>query len=321
MLVLPLACARAVDCAETPPGPGETVECAVGERSYHAHLPASGAGPYPVVFAFHGGGGSGAGMNRSTCPDGDEADPGCLSAVADREGFVVVYPEGTGGRLFPDLRTWNAGGGVGDWQCVSGRACDEGVDDVAFFDAVLADLGRWTAVDPARVYATGMSNGAAMAWRLACERAEVLAAVAPVAGADQYGAAQGCAATTPVPVMQVHGTEDPCWPFDGGVAGCLQDDGKTKTGVEDSLARAAARAGCGDEVVTEALPDLTDDGTTSRYERRQGCAAAVELLRIEGGGHTWPDGQAYLREKRIGRVEQDFPGNEAIWDFFARQAR
>jgi polyhydroxybutyrate depolymerase len=113
-------------------------------RTYTVHIPprVSEGRPLPVVLAFHGGGGTASGFKAY-------AD---LDALADREGFVVVYPDGTG-RLGRRLLTWNAGG-------CCGYAAAQSVDDVGFALAALRDVARNVSIDPARVYATGHSNGA-----------------------------------------------------------------------------------------------------------------------------------------------------------------
>ena len=136
-------------------------------RSYIVHLPAASRSgtALPLVLAFHGGGGEAAGLQRYAG----------LDAVADREGFIVVYPFGTG-PLPRRLLTWNAG------ECC-GYAMNNNVDDVGFAIAVIDDLARRTSVDANRVYATGHSNGAMMVYRLAAERADRVAAIVPVAGA------------------------------------------------------------------------------------------------------------------------------------------
>jgi len=108
-------------------------------RTYLVHVPprVSEGRPLPVVLAFHGGGGNAAGF---------KAYAG-LDALADREGFVVVYPDGSG-RLGRRLLTWNAGG-------CCGYAAAQNVDDVGFALAVLRDVARNVSIDPARVYSTG----------------------------------------------------------------------------------------------------------------------------------------------------------------------
>ncbi len=145
-------------------------------RSAIMHVPPQAATGrlLPVVLNFHG-----ASANARSHRQYVEMDP-----LADRVGFVVVYPNGT--RPFPDqLLTWNAGAGCGPAQV-------EGVDDVGFVRTLLDDLPKHFAVDPARVYATGLSNGAMLTYRLAAEAPE------------RFGAALGRAARL-VSVPSRHG--------------------------------------------------------------------------------------------------------------------
>ncbi|MEM6370973.1 MAG: hypothetical protein AAGD10_04185 [Myxococcota bacterium] len=120
----------------------------------------------PVVVLLHCGGGNAFERLRGTCPDradGDGPDlnaPSCFHRIADREGFVVVVPNGTGTPAAPQRRTWNAGGGRDGWHCVSGAACTDGVDDLGYLKAVLDDLDQWLHVDRGAVFATGLSNAA-----------------------------------------------------------------------------------------------------------------------------------------------------------------
>jgi polyhydroxybutyrate depolymerase len=312
-----LGCHPARDCGAEPPIAGEVASCALPDgRRYDAVLPTA-TGPLPVVLAIHGGGGNSRNARTITCPTGDLDDADCLDALGVREGFLTIYPDGTPSTLLRNLKTWNAGGGVDDLQCTSGRACADNVDDVGYFRSVLDDLSRWVTVDERRVYATGLSNGGAMSYRLGHELSDRIAAIAPIGAADQFGiASEPPPADHLVPVLDIHGTADPCWPFDGGTAACLQDDGKRKVGVPETIARLVAERGCAPDAVSEAIPDVTGDGTASRFDRFSGCSADVIQLRIEGGGHTWPDGDQYLSESRVGLVERDFIGNEVIWAFF-----
>ena len=326
-LILLGACAHAA-----PPCPrglgldhrGGEVECGLpgfDDRAYLVHLPPrpSAEAPLPVVIAIHGGGGNKESMQRLSCPGGVVGDPGCLDAAADRAGFAVVYPDGTSSALIRKIRTWNAGGGVGELRCVSGRACETGVDDVRYFSALLEELERVLPVDPARIYAIGMSNGAAMAHRLACALAPKISGIVAVGGANQVAFAQGCTPARPVPILQIHGEEDPCWEFEGGNGACLAGDDKRHVAVLDSMRRGAALNHCAGGPVEEALPDLApEDGTRVFRARWTGCEAPVELLRIAGGGHTWPRGWAYFGEARVGRVSQDLDANAAIWAFLSQ---
>jgi polyhydroxybutyrate depolymerase len=165
-------------------------------RSYLVHVPPQydPKRPTPVVLAFHGGGSSAEQM-VTFCG---------LNETADKHGFVVVYPSGSG-RLKNAL-TWNGG------NCC-GYAVAQEIDDVAFTRALLDDLAKVVNVDPKRVYATGMSNGAIMGYRLASEPSDRIAAVAPVAG--PMGTAT-CRPRRPVSVIHFHGTTDQFAPCQGG---------------------------------------------------------------------------------------------------------
>ncbi len=306
---------------------GDRLQCPMPgytDRAFDLDVPAGwdGSTPLPLIIAFHGGGGNRASTSRITCPGGDLDDPGCLPAIAGAAGMAVVRPDGTGSRPVRNVRTWNAGGGVDDWQCASGPACKAGYDDIGYVDDLLAEVGRIVPLEPRRIYATGISNGGAMTHRLACERPEVLAAIAPVGGGNQHAAAGG-SCPDPVPVLHIHGTDDPCWTYDTSARSCLQTDGKLKVGVDDSMAGWAARNQCGagapgEEGIADADPD---DGTTSVRLRWPGCAADTELVRVDGGGHTWPDGYQYTGSDRVGIVTHDFDADELIVDFFQAHAR
>jgi len=138
------------------------------KRYYTLHVPPSyhGKRPFPVVLNFHGGGG-----NPKT-----QRHISRMDASADRHGFIVVYPQGTNkkNKLIKGY-TWNAGGCCG-W------AQENKVDDVAFTEALLDSLQADFSIDKKRVYATGISNGAIMSFRLACEMSDRIAAIAPIAG-------------------------------------------------------------------------------------------------------------------------------------------
>ncbi len=215
-------------------------------RAYHVRVPpaAEQGAPLPLVLNFHGGGGS---------PDGHKRTCG-MDAVADREGFLVVYPAGTG-KLLRRLLTWNAG------TCC-GYARTEGIDDVGFALAVIDHLAARTPVDPTRVYATGHSNGGMMAYRLANEAADRLAAVASVAGGmvvEQFGPAR------PLPVLHVHSVDDPRALYAGGLGPPFPfTDHRTEhPAIEAVLARWAVHNGRSIE------PQVTD----TRAADRRGISA------------------------------------------------
>jgi polyhydroxybutyrate depolymerase len=291
------------------------------QRPYDLYLPTSYeiAEPIPVVVALHGGGGRAESAITTTCTDGDRDSPSCLHNIAEREGFAVVYPNGSGFGLLPNLKTWNAGGGTDGYNCTSCEACEGGIDDIQYLGAVLDDLESWMHVDTARVYFTGLSNGAAMSHRAACEMSDRIAAIAAVGGTNQYAATVNCDLIFAPSIMQIHGTEDPCWTYETSDAACVDTSGGLKLGVEESTAGWVERFNCSMEPVTTELPDSSDDGTRTTRTVWSGCAdgaAEVHLLTITGGGHTWPSGEPYLPERRVGRVTTDWDST-LIWEFFS----
>ena len=294
-------------------------------RPFIVHLPGSydGTVPYPVVIDLHGGGGTAEGARSITCPNGDLNDPACLDRLADCEGFITVYPTGTPDPTSPRMHTFNAGGGYAGYQCVSGVACSTNVDDYRYFTDLLDNLEKHFTVDPARIYLTGLSNGAAMSHRLACELSDRVAAIAPVSGGNQFAALDYCSTTRAVPVLEIHGTTDPCWPYMGGHPTCadlltLRSFGDF-VAIPDTVTEWAALNKCQPTPTIENLPDIAPfDGTTVTRISYRGCANGGDVvhLRINGGGHTWPGGSSVLSPMAVGRLSRQFSANKAMWEFF-----
>ena len=273
------------------------VEVGKKTRSYLVHVPPGGdkAKAVPLVLAFHGGGSNAQQMVRF-CG---------LNDKADKEGFLVVYPSGSG-RLAGVL-TWNAG------NCC-GYAQEQDVDDVAFVRALLDDLAKAARVDPKRVYATGISNGGMIAYRLASELSDRIAAIAPVAGPM---GTETCKPKRPVPVIHFHGTDDEFASFKGG-KGAKSLSGTDFYSVEHSIRAWVKANGCKEEPATEQLPEKVADGTkVVRITYGGGKdGAEVVLVVIEGGGHTWPGRAPTL--KVLGKSTQNIAANDAMWDFFQK---
>jgi polyhydroxybutyrate depolymerase len=273
--------------------------------------PATGTLGRPLLVVFHGGGGNRRVAEGTSCPDGDTHDPRCLGQTAEAAGFVVARPNGTGGKLLGNLRTWNAGGGQGDWQCVSGRACKDGVDDLAYISKVIDEIASRTTIDPARVFLAGFSNGAAFAHRVACELGPRIAGVIAVSGTNQL-VTDGRSCVAPVPLLQIHGTADPCWSYEGGPAACAQDDGGKKQSVAASMKAWETRNGCDGSHEETRVDAIADDRTVLVRLHARGCRVPTELWRIEGGGHTWPSGHAYLHTDRIGAVSREITNADLV---------
>lgn len=261
-------------------------------RDFLLYLPkdAAPAERLPVVFVLHG-----ALMNASMVRWMSGMDE-----LADEKKFIVVYPNGTGRG---PLRSWNAGG-------VAGRRAKT-VDDVQFIAALIDYMVEERNADPERIYATGLSNGGMMCYRLACELGDRIAAIAPIAGTQ---AIDDCRPSRPVPILHFHGTADWILPESG--------PGETTPrfayfkSVEQTLAFWRGVNRCVGEGRAETLPDNEDDGTRAVrtvYEAGEGGAPVV-LIRIEGGGHTWP-GRRQLAGP-IGRSSRDISANRMMWEFF-----
>jgi polyhydroxybutyrate depolymerase len=253
----------------------------------------------PLVIVLHGGGGAGRLVEKLTG----------FSALADSEGFVVVYPDAVN-------RHWNDGREVTRF-----RSQRENVDDVGFVGALIDTLAGQLGLDRSRVYAAGVSNGGMMCYRLACELSGRLAAVAPVAAAMPESLAGACQPERPVSLLAINGTEDRLVPFQGGGVGLHAKRG-TVVSVRQSVEQWVRHNGCSPNPDSVWLPDA-DPHDRVRVKRqlwgegRDG--AEVVLYTVEGGGHTWPGGAE--RPTRFGRRAKDMDATRTIWDFFSRHRR
>ena len=261
-------------------------------RTYVAHVPPGyvAGKPTPVVLALHGAAMNGLMMVGFTD----------LDATADKAGFIVVYPSGTGVGPF---RTWNAGGFPG----ASNKA-----DDVSFLGKVLDDVAELATVDPKRVFACGMSNGGMMSYRLAAEMSHRIAAIAPVAGTIAINESKP---VRPVSVLHFHGTKDTLVPYE--MPQRRNPQIMRLKSVAESIQTWVKLNGCQETPVSDVL---TKDGDKMRVTRvvynggKNG--AEVGLITIEGGGHTWPGKKSPL--SLIGASTLDISANDLMWEFFQR---
>ncbi len=220
----------------------QTIMSGAVERVYILHVPPSynGRQATPLVLLFHGFALAGRSM----------LDYSALGAVADREGFLLVAPTGTG-----DPHRWNMNPGAD-------------VDDLLFVNDLLDKLETQLCVDEARVFATGYSNGGGMSMRLACDDASRIKAVGLIA-------AVYLSCTPKVPLIAFHGTQDPLVAFEGGQFPAIRD----------AVASWAAALQCGAQ--PEASKPTTHI-ELSVYNECSADDGAVQLYVIDGGGHTWP---------------------------------
>jgi len=262
-------------------------------RRYLLHTPSDydGSQPLPLVIAVHGRLGTARSMARSSGFD----------ELVDQAGFIVVYPDGY-------RRSWADGRG-------GSPAEEAGVDDVAYFDALLEAVADDVSVDPERVYIAGISNGGMMAQRLACERTERFAAVASIISAMPEAVHLDCAPTAPLSMLLMNGTEDPLVPYEGGEVD--SDNQGVVLSTDATIAYWVDHNACTGDPDEWDL-DEVDDGTSIHHQRWASCQSgvAVELYQVIGGGHTWPSGPQYVKEERIGIVSQELVAAEVIWEFF-----
>jgi polyhydroxybutyrate depolymerase len=296
--LLPVASAGAVERArsrcERPAAPGTTTEHLTVDgvdREYRLSIPASydGSTRVPLVFNFHG---LGSNMDEQEFYSG-------LEGAGRARGYVVVTPQGRGGLI----SHWSVPP-LGDTKV-----------DVDFAKAMLDAIERSLCIDSKRVYSTGMSNGAMFATLLACRLPGRLAAIAPVAGVN---VTRVCPRTTPrVSVLAFHGTADPVVPYDGGpiLGGTLPILGDIEARpVGDAVASWAAFNGCASEQQQTAVAVDVERVSYPRCARRHD----VELVRVEGGGHTWPGG---IDLDRLGATTASINATTAMLDFFDAHPR
>ncbi len=249
----------------------------------------------PLVIVLHGGGGNAAYAERMTG----------FTEKARKEGFIVVYPEGTG-LLQSMLLTWNAG------HCC-GYAMNQKVDDVGFIRALIDELVRAYPVDPSRIYATGMSNGGMMTHRLGIELSDRFAAIAPVVATvfgDEKKPAQ------PVSALMINGMLDRNVPHSGGPPGGRGNRAWDGSPARPALEQAefwASANGCNERQ----LEEDNDRRTFWRYACPAGLA--VKWVLVKDNGHAWPGGQR--GSSRGDEPSSSLNATEVIWEFFKARSK
>ena len=309
LVALALAVAHTALAALTPGDYDVPVAHNELQRNYLLHVPpqaASGAA-LPVVINFHGGGSNAKTQKWYTRMD----------AASDRDGYIAVYPNGTGG-IGTRFLTWNAG-------LCCGIAALNGVDDVGFTLAVLDDLAARTPIDRARVYATGLSNGSMMAYRLAAEASDRIAAVGGVAGAMTL---RHFDPRRPVPVMHIHSLDDERALYSGGLGPAFPftDTRIFHASVDHMLEQWVARDGCPREGRVEALISADtgpDKGHTANRVRYAPCRDGTEVVlwKLAGPGHVWPGGRRNFLPALLGTSSAVIDANRELWAFFSRFRR
>lgn len=264
-------------------------------RSYIVHLPKSynTSTKWPLVLILHGSWGSGRKMAMWTS----------FNKIADEEGFIAVYPDGVRGH-------WADGRNIS----VAER---RRVNDVDFISSLIDKMMLTVKIDPEKVYATGISNGGFMTFRLGCELADKIAAIAVVAATLPEIVAEDYMPSRPVPLILFHGTEDRLVPAEGGVARA----GGDILSVDDTLKHWSALNGCWKKPTIKKLPTKVRDGTSVIRENYTACKDSADVIfyKIVGGGHNWPG--ARISYMLLGKTTKNINASELIWDFFKKHPR
>ena len=253
-------------------------------RQYRLYIPAmyDGSQAVPLVFNLHGYGSN----NVQQEAYGD------FRPVADTANFIIVHPQG----LTDDLGTTH-------WNCFETSS----VDDVGFLSALIDTIYNNYNINGNRIYSTGMSNGGFMSYKLACLLSGRIAAVASVTGSITPIEYDDCITNHPMPVMQIHGTEDPTVPYEGSFLFMP---------VEDVVDHWVTFNECNPDPIETDVPDTdpTDGCTATHYLYDNGLlGSTVEFYKIDGGEHTWP-GSEYV----TGVTNNDFNASAEIWRFFSQ---
>ncbi len=258
-------------------------------RPYGLKVPAGydARHPAPLVVLLHG----------YTADGETQANYFGLPAMADRAGFLLATPNGT--RDLFGNRFWNATDACCNWF-------RSGVDDVAYIDAVIDEIASRHAVDVARVFVVGHSNGAFMSHRYACDRSTRVAAIVTLAGM-QWKDQSNCRPSSPVSVLQVHGRDDATVRYEGG----SMPNGAAYPGAVETVDDWAKQNGCnGSLAATDRRFDLDRGlaGDETAEETYGGCPAGtdVQLWTIERGSHVPAFNENWV---------------EAIWAFMANHSK
>ncbi|MGB2483107.1 MAG: alpha/beta hydrolase family esterase, partial [Flavobacteriaceae bacterium] len=248
-------------------------------REYIVYIPESydHSIPSPILFVFHGFGGSNNFTMNSTG----------FNEIADQENFIVVYPQGS--LILNLLAHWNVGG----------FTAGSNTDDVAFVNYLISSLSEMYNLNLDRVYATGMSNGGFMSFLLACQLSNEIAAIASVTGSMTTQTVDECNAQREVPILQIHGTNDPVVPYNG-----IQE---WNTPIDDVLDFWVINNQCSPNPIVNNLEDINNSNgiTVQEIIYNNGLnGSVVKHFKVNGGTHVWFQ-------------NEDIDSSALIWEFFS----
>ena len=263
------------------------------KRKYLLHIPSAydKSNPTPLILAFHGGMGTAEIM----------AENYGLKQKSDKEGFIVAFPNGVSRLPSGKIATWNAG------NCC-GYAVESKSDDVGFVKAVIEDIRK--KVNIGKIFATGMSNGGMMSYRLACEMSDTFAAIAAVSGTDNY---DECNPKKPISVMHIHGLKDDHVLFNGGCGpACIAGSETEFVSVQDTISKWVERNNC------DKNPQGVAVNENAYYDLYSKCDGGVQvkLYVVLDGGHSWPGTEKSPNPLEKSTSSQAISATDEIWNFF-----
>ena len=272
------------------------------EREYIIHVPENLTEDFPIVFVIHGYTGSAEGIAAYTG----------MNSIAEREGFIAVYPQGTidsNGNTF-----FNVGYEFND---------DSPINDVSFIRELVRSISQEFNLKRKKAFATGMSNGGDMSYLLACTSSDLFKAVAPVAGVLMKGLKDSCELSSPVPIFEIHGTGDKISLFEGdlnneGGWGAYYD-------LPSTIDFFAERY----QLTNKSVKQMTSKESGADYdiffERHwaDDLEEEVWMYRIEDGRHVWPGIKFNWWDNPLawfyfGSGNEDINASEEVWAFFKK---
>ena len=258
-------------------------------RTYSYYVPTSysAGNPVPLILNLHGYGSSGT----------EQANYTNFMPIADTANFIIVHPDGTYNPTDPTKRFWEFG------------AQGTNVDDFGFLEALIDTISAHYSINQNRIYSTGLSNGGYMSYYFACE-SNRFAAIASVGATMTVPMYNSCNPNYPIPVMEIHGTNDAVVLYNGSLG---------NKGVEDVIDLWVNQNNCNSTPVVTQVPDNdpTDGATAEHYLYAGGTDGhTVEFYKVIGGGHTWPGGTVPI--PALGNTCMDFNASKEIWRFFSQ---
>ena len=260
-------------------------------REYMLYIPSTIKPQAPLIFVLHG-----LGSTNSHIRDYSQMD-----LVANKNGFVVCYPQGTGSTK----NTIHTKKGSSFWNVGYEIHKNEVVDDVSFLTSLAIYLQQEYDLDPEKTFCTGMSNGGDMSYLLGCQAPEVFKAIASITGCMMEWIYKSCDNNRPIPVFQIHGTKDNITYYDGDITN--RDRWGAYLGVESTIQFWVDHNMCSKSII-DTIGFVNNE---SRYIVREKFLNGIDenevwLYKVIDGGHDW------IQKS----LEKDFNTSEEIWKFF-----